>query len=371
MRAITKPECLESTSIFYKSFPRRIILKKMAIWFGSYMETFYRTLLDHFENEYEVQIRNGKITDSGEKILKKLGSEFDILQFERNISNMLRSIKTTYKSFIKSRPHINDLLDVVYDDLVREVHLFVFKTQQQVLKNRRSKTNKLCHDKTAAGPSVFNFTEHKIAPELMKHLKAGLKNVPVVKVDESDIAKELKEEAVSACRAMFRSEYGYYPAVTTKCFDNALVQIISKCSANSKLVGQICDFRQDFVENMPFFLSSLVDSGLNVKHIISLIPNRSIVTNSDKNVGVSILPTEWYEKEYQSQILKGGHELVNLSEDECLSQLASKISVFKAECTSNQRKLLDPLWPRCTVKYRLGVMKLVPKVILKSHLATV
>ena len=65
MMAITKPECLESTSIFYKSFPQRIILKKMAIWFGSYMETFYRTLLDHFENEYEVQIQNGKVTDSG------------------------------------------------------------------------------------------------------------------------------------------------------------------------------------------------------------------------------------------------------------------------------------------------------------------
>ena len=105
-----------------------------------------------------------------------------------------------------------------------------------------------------------------------------------------------------------------------------------------------------------------MNSGLNVKHLISLIPNRSIITNSDKNVGVSILPTEWYEKEYQSQILKGGHELVNLTEDECLAQLANKIRVFKTECTSNQRKLLDPMWPRCTVKYRLGVMKLVPKV---------
>ena len=143
-----------------------------------------------------------------------------------------------------------------------------------------------------------------------------------------------------------------------------MVQIISKCSANSKLVGLICDFRQDFVDNLPFFLSSEVKSGLDVKKVISLIPSRTIITNSDKNVGVSILPAEWYDKEYQSQILKGGHELINLSEKECLAQLSNKIRVFKAECTSKQRKLLDSLWPRSALKYRLGVMKLVPKVIL-------
>ena len=68
----------------------------------------------------------------------------------------------------------------------------------------------LCRDKSSAGPSVFNFTAHTIESELMIHLKAGLKNVPVVKIDESQIVKELEEEAIFACRTIFKSEYGYY-----------------------------------------------------------------------------------------------------------------------------------------------------------------
>ena len=69
MRAITKPECLMSKSLFYKSFPGRNIIRKIASWFSSYMETFSKKLMDHFENEYEVQFRSGKITEVGELTL--------------------------------------------------------------------------------------------------------------------------------------------------------------------------------------------------------------------------------------------------------------------------------------------------------------
>ena len=173
MRAITKPECLMSKSLFYKSFPGRNIIRKIASWFSSYMETFSKKLMGHFENEYEVQIRNGKITETGERTLKRLSCEFEALQFRRNISNMFSCLKTTYKSYMNTKPHIHDLLDVVHDDLVHEVHLYVFKTQQDVLKNRRAKTNMLCRDKSSAGPSVFNFTEHTSWDELSSHLASS------------------------------------------------------------------------------------------------------------------------------------------------------------------------------------------------------
>ena len=70
---------------------------------------------------------------------------------------------------MNTKPYIHDLLGVVHDDLVPEVHLYVFKIQQDVLKNRRAKTNMLFRDKSSAGPSVFNFTEHTSWDELSSH----------------------------------------------------------------------------------------------------------------------------------------------------------------------------------------------------------
>jgi hypothetical protein len=332
------------------------------------MGTFSKVLARHFENEFEVQIRGGKITEAGEEVLNKLTQDYDILQYKCHIGKMIRHQKKRYRRVFESNPsYMYDLLDVVHEDLVHEVELFIFKTHKIVLKNRRIKTNKMCQEKSLTGPSIFNFTSHKIDSKLLAHLKTGLKNVPVVKIDETKVVEELEEEAVLACKAMFRSQYGYYPRVTSKRLDNAIIGIISQCGSNSELVGQLADFRQAFVDNLPIFILSIGQNGLDVKQIIALIPDRCIITNSDKNVGISILPPEWYKKEYLSQISKGGHELVDLTEEECLARLSNKIREFKVGCSLVQRKLLDSLWPKKVVKHRLGVMKLVPKVKFKNN----
>lgn len=368
MSEIKLPECLQKRSMFYKSFPYRFILKRVQVWFTAFMKIFSKTLLDHFENEYEVQIRSVQITGEGQKTLAMLNQDFDKLQFSRHICQMVSCQKLTNKRILDARSYTYDLLDVVCEDLEHEVKLYVFKTHQNVLKNRRDKTNKMCQEKSLAGPSIFNFTKFEIDPKLMVYLKTGLKNVPVVTHVENKLIDELEKEAISACKEMFRSYYGHYPRTSSKKLDTALLGIISQCSSNSKLVGQLSDFRQTFVENLPVFLSSVSQRGLDVKQLIGLIPDCCIITNSDKNVGISILPPEWYEKEYLSQINKGGHELVILSEDECLAQLSNKIREFKSNCSPAQKKLLDSLWPKAFVKHRLGVMKLVPKVVFYTAL---
>ena len=88
-----------------------------------------------------------------------------------------------------------------------------------------------------------------------------------------------------------------------------------------------------------------------------------MITASDKNVGISLLPPEWYAKEYQNQVIKGGHEPIEMTEESCIQYLISQIRSFRKQCSNDQQKILNNLWPKTTVtKHRIGVMKLVPKV---------
>ena len=64
------------------------------------MKIFSKTLLDHFENEYEVQIRAGQITGEGQKTLAMLNQDFDKLQFSRHICQMVSCQKLTNKRIL-------------------------------------------------------------------------------------------------------------------------------------------------------------------------------------------------------------------------------------------------------------------------------
>ena len=50
-----------------------------------------------------------------------------------------------------------------------------------------------------------------------------------------------------------------------------------------------------------------------------MIPQDCIISPSDKNVGISILPPSWYSRQYREQIDKGGHELQTMNEAQCVS----------------------------------------------------
>ena len=117
-----------------------------------------------------------------------LNQNFDKLQFSRHICQMVSCQKLTNKRILDARSYTYDLLDVVCEDLEHEVF-------QNVLKNRRDNTNKMCQEKSLAGPSIFNFTKFEIDPKLMVYLKTGLKNVPVVTHVENKLIDELEKEA--------------------------------------------------------------------------------------------------------------------------------------------------------------------------------
>ena len=75
-----------------------------------------------------------------------------------------------------------------------------------------------------------------------------------------------------------------------------------------------------------------------------------------------LLPIDWYKHQYQVQKEKGGHIDTGLAEDECLQIIFKAIFDFRNELNGNQKELFKKYFKKCKPNYRVGVMKLVPKI---------
>ena len=239
--------------------------------------------------------------------------------------------------------------------------------QNKVSNERREANRKLCSDKCKNGPVVHNFTTKKIPNELLNHLVSGLNNVPNLRTDYSNLKLEIEQESVQACKNAFVSMLGFYPRISSiSSLNQTIIQLLSQAPANSEYVNRLVSFREHYVDGLHKYFDSIDCSGINLEQILKLIPKDCIISQSDKNIGVSLLPPAWYAKEYHTQIEKGGHEKVEMSENQCIATLNKIINDFKENCTKNQAKILKKFWPRQKpTTYRIGVLKLVPKVISK------
>ena len=63
------------------------------------------------------------------------------------------------------------------------------------------------------------------------------------------------------------------------------------------------------------------------------------------------------------QIIKGGYQKIQMTEKQCLVMLCGKARQFMESCTVQQRLLIKKYIPYFDERtYRLGVLKLIPKV---------
>ena len=135
-----------------------------------------------------------------------------------------------------------------------------------------------------------------------------------------------------------------------------------QAKSGSSLVNELCQLRENYIE----VASKIKDNPIgkiDMRNFQRTLPHSCIITQSDKNVGVSILPYEWYMKEYEVHIQKGGHEAVHISENQCLAMLNKVVEDFKNNCTPTQRKILIQHWPKTAdASQKIGVLKLLPKV---------
>ena len=293
-------ESLSSDSKFFKAFKNKRLLKKLRKQVYKYSNTFSCTFYSHMKNEFEINVRSGKITPDGYATLDKLQMDYQILQFKEN----LEAIFTKSKGFCRSEL-ATSLLDVVFDEVLIGFSNLINEVQNRVMKEKKSATNKMCSEKIKHGAVLHNFTEKIIPDLLMSHLALGLNNVPHLNIEEEKLISDIEEEAIDACKNAFVSLLGYYPICNTGSNLNQIINnLISQAPSNSKLVNSLVIFREHYVDGLHKYLENVESTGDNINDIIKLIPRDCIISQSDKNVGISILPPAWYAKEYKTLQIK-------------------------------------------------------------------
>ena len=363
------PECLLRRSKFYKSFPKTQILVRIGNKVKLFSDVFFRTLKTHLESEFEVQIRHGELTSEAISNLDILQEHYNILQYEDQIRTIFQNCRTFFPHILKN-DYISDLLCVAEDEVLIWVSELIKSTQDNALSHRRQKNNLMRSEKCSAGPQIFNFTEESVSEELSKLLETGLNLVPAVGTSSTGLLEELETEVLESCRKLFFSYYGHFPHRSPRIsLSHSILTIISQAGTNTELIDKLVSLRDNFVENIPFFLSSIPKSSIGVKDLLKLVPEEVIISPSDKNVGISVLPFSWYEKEYRNQVVKGGHEKINMTEFHCIAVLQKKILNFRSQCSNVQLKILSEYWPRNKIAtYKIGVLKLVPKVKIHKQI---
>ena len=294
--------------------------------------------MNHLENEFEVQIRDGRVTNTSIEVLHRLSEDFALLQIEDQIDGIFAEKITSFK---KQRRCLLQLLEPVKADLVDFFSKSVSKFQQKVKKKQRLRDNKMCQGKCKSGPTIHNFTDKEIPDELNSFLENGLGNVPEVDFEKEVIRTEIENEVKLASKNLFISLTGSYPSgISFKdSVDSFLKKLMILAPNNEKLTSSLISLRENYISYLPRFLKSVKKSGkCNIKRIQKLIPKDCILSPSDKGLGASLLPVKWYEKEYKAQILKGGYEVQKFSEEKCLAMLLRKISEFRISCTDEQNQ---------------------------------
>ena len=142
------PTCLKINNSFFKAFPFKNILKLIKKDHLTYLRKFKEVMVTHLEQEFEVTIANGRLTDLGLQTLSKLESDYSVLQYEEAIE---KNVSSKISKINRNNYLVKSLLYVVKDDLVSQTELFAKKIQMKILKSRRIKLNVFCktkcHDK--------------------------------------------------------------------------------------------------------------------------------------------------------------------------------------------------------------------------------
>ena len=95
------------------------------------------------------------------------------------------------------------------------------------------------------------------------------------------------------------------------------------------------DFFYGLAENFESAINSLningeADVELDDLGVFDKLPNNTIISNADKNIGIALLPVQWYVEEYYRQQEKGGFENSDMSEKKCV-KLLPRVYKLKGE----------------------------------------
>ena len=341
----------------------KIMSKVVAEEIQNYSNVFRSTLLKHLLSEVEVSLVNGDLS-SDKMVISQLGYEQEILQYRDN----LRVILHRWSDTILGQPVQPEVHNIVYELILKTFEVFedyILVIQNYAAKSRCIEDKKLVNKVCSMKSRVINLTMHKIPDDLIALLNNGPNFVPNQNLDNNAVQSIVENDIRKAAISTFYHLQGYYPHVA-KCLkiESLISQLCSQVPSNSKQVSFFYSLYEGYNHICNQLKSSVLPAQLpeEARSIVKQIPKGSILTLADEGLGFVLLPVEWFVEQYKVQASKGGHIKTNLSSEQCLKLLDSKVQSFRQCLNQEELSALTATHKKTYVDAAIGILKLLPKV---------
>ena len=329
----------------------------------TYSSQYSEILTKHLSNETEVQIVGGCVTEDSLPKLSKLESEMAMLQFRPNLRRILRPwavVLLGQPVYPEIENLMNDLIAEIYEDF----EAFIYKIQEQTTKQMRAENKQLSSKACRDDSQILNLSGVEIPPKLALVCKNGPNMVPNEALNISVLKEHIEKDLISAAIKFSWDENMVYPLVNqSSSFRLTLEQLASQAPANSRQIMFYETLYEEYKDQIVALENQLSGSHfIDSPAVQNIVPNGTILSTSDKNLGPVLLPIEWYIQEYKVQSLKGNHIATNMSADQCINLLKKTIEQFRADLLPAERVALKNYFINCNPACKIGILKLIPKI---------
>ena len=324
---------------------------------------FSRILDSHLKSEIEVHIKNGAFTQDSFTIMNKFKVEMHCLKYRTHIKEIYRKI-----CLILSGQPIEPGVENSIHDIVPEViycfEKYIICIQKKVVLQDFHLDNIRCTDLCQNSKKINNFTSQEISNKLTSLLDFGTNFVPTIAQPESIIIQLIESDLKTEAIRSFRQKNTNYPMLQKDSnLKNVILCLLQQSPSNTTETKLYCEIYENYVASITSYLNNLDLSQLkNFDNIKSLIPKDTVLTISDKGLGPCLLPLQWYVKQYKHQALIGGHLDTKMSEQVCLKLMLENIRKMRENFSPTERIVLKTYFKKCNPSYRVGCLKLVPKI---------
>ena len=328
-----------------------------------YSSKYSSILMQHLINETEVQVVNGVFSEDSEATFLKLDLEMKLLQYKDHLGGILDQ----WSMVVGGHPLTQAVYTIVKGlkmAIVSDFEKYIYELQAASVKKSHARDNLLCSKVCQNKPKILNLSSTKVPSELEQALENGSNFVPQDALSKSELQTLIENDLINAAVNYFRDKNQIYPLVNTNLgLKTVLEQLISQSTSNSSHIEYYKTLYDSYHEHKgEFYNKHLKNDFIEYPSIQKLVPKGTILAEADKGLGPCLLPIEWFIDQYKVQSLKGNHVLTNMSKDQCINYLKREIDAFRTGLSSEARMALKTYFHGTNPNFRVGVMKIVPKI---------
>ena len=343
------------------------LTKKMSIDVGkklrSYSIMFQNLLMKSLTEETEIQIKTGALTPMSIHTLGRLQSEIHIMNYSAHIFQMYDPW-CRILSGQPNTPFSAEKITEIIPNVISEFEKYIIVIQEKATRFWFEKDNQMCKALCTTKHKIVNFTNCAVPKILEEMLSHGINFVPTVARNDHEITEIVENDLKASAIRFFRESNHFYPVIDHKAkLQTILIQLMQQSQSNSSDITFYCKLHESYTDNLSEFLNNINVRHLkNYKDIKQAIPDGTILSISDKGLGPCLLPVEWYITQYQHQAEIGSHVLLEISEQACLLIMQNNIKTFRSSLNVTERTFLSSYFVKCNPNFRVGCLKLVPKI---------